>query len=81
MSCRPHGFFYARRNIDFGVKYFEIDERRLRYANVPYGIGAVLSARLASSADLATVLGVRDLYDLLEVLSVDNHNASLQPKK
>jgi hypothetical protein len=41
---------------------------------VPRTIGAVVSSRLASLVELDTVLGVEDLYALLEVISVDAHN-------
>lgn len=37
-------------------------------------IGSVLSARIATLAELQTVYGSRDLYDMLEVVQVDNHN-------
>ena len=42
--------------------------------NVPVSIGVVVSSRLATLVELSTVLGGEDLYDLLEVLSVDAHN-------
>ncbi|WP_120185355.1 transcription elongation factor GreA [Zymobacter palmae] len=38
-------------------------------------IAAVVSARLATKAELSTALGVHDLYELLEILQVDSHNA------
>ncbi len=34
----------------------------------------MISSRLATLAELDTVYGVRDLYDFLEILSVDGHN-------
>jgi hypothetical protein len=34
----------------------------------------VISSKLASKVELDTVLGVQDLYDLLEIISVDAHN-------
>jgi hypothetical protein len=42
---------------------------------VPPSIGAVISSRLASMAELDTVLGAEDLYTLLEILVVDNYNS------
>lgn len=42
--------------------------------NVPPTIGAVISARLATMAELETVLGMEDVYDLLEIIAVDAHN-------
>lgn len=37
-------------------------------------VGAVISARLATINELQTLLGVEDLYLLIEVLAVDNQN-------
>jgi hypothetical protein len=34
----------------------------------------VVSARLATLHELQTVYGVKDLYDLLEIIAVDNYN-------
>lgn len=42
--------------------------------NVSPAIAAVVSARLATLAELDSVLGVEDLFDLLEILAVDNNN-------
>lgn len=70
----------ARRPLDLdfasssGIKFAQ-------YLNVPRPIGAVLSSRLASLAELGTVLGMEDLYDLLEVIAVDTYNQSLLTKK
>jgi hypothetical protein len=47
------------------------------YINVPQTIGAIVSSRLATLTELDTVLGIEDLYDLLEVLSVDTYNKNL----
>jgi hypothetical protein len=44
---------------------------------VPRAVAMVVSARLATLAELDTVLGVRDLYDLLEIVAVDAHNERL----
>lgn len=44
------------------------------YANVPPTIGSVISARLATMAEIETVLGMEDIYDLLEIMAVDEHN-------
>lgn len=44
---------------------------------MPHVIGAVISARLSSLADLSTVLGTEDLYMLLEILVVDRANERL----
>lgn len=41
---------------------------------MPRIIGTLVSSKLATLAELQTVYGVEDAYDLLEVLSVDVHN-------
>lgn len=47
------------------------------YVNVPRSIGAVVSARLATYAELGSVLSLEDVYDLLEVMEVDAYNRRL----
>ena len=49
--------------------------------NVPRAIGAVVSSRLATLADLNSTLGTEDVYDLLEILTVDSHNERLLAKR
>lgn len=39
-----------------------------------------MSSRLATLADLDSMLGLEDLYDLLEILAVDAHNQRLAMK-
>jgi hypothetical protein len=41
---------------------------------VPPLIGTLISARLATLHELQTVYGLQDAHDMLEVISVDNHN-------
>ncbi|MDN7602224.1 transcription elongation factor GreA [Burkholderia gladioli] len=41
---------------------------------MPRTIGAVVSRRLATLAELQTNLGQTDLHDLLEIIVVDGHN-------
>lgn len=41
---------------------------------MPRLIGTLVSARLATLVELQNVLGIRDAYDLLEILAVDNEN-------
>lgn len=55
--------------------------RYAEYRNLPGSIGAVISARLATLVELDTVLGAEDLYLLLEVLAVDNHNTRVANEK
>lgn len=49
--------------------------------NVPRIIGALVSSRLATLHELQTVYGVRDAYDLLEVLNVDRYNSRKKPPR
>jgi hypothetical protein len=42
--------------------------------NVPRAISIVVSSRLATLVDLDSVLGASDLYDLLEIITVDAYN-------
>jgi hypothetical protein len=51
--------------------------------NVPLTISAVISnpMRLATLHELQTIYGVRDLFDFLEVMSVQNFNERLQAKQ
>jgi hypothetical protein len=37
-------------------------------------IASAVASRLVTYGDLATVLGVEDLHDVLEIASVDAHN-------
>ncbi|EDN2087171.1 hypothetical protein GHW83_16845 [Salmonella enterica] len=46
------------------------------YVNVPRTIATVISSGKASKVELDSVLGVQDLWDLLEIIQVDAHNQS-----
>ena len=48
--------------------------------NVPQPLGRVISSRLATPYELDTVYGLVDLYDMLEILAVDNHNQGIANK-
>lgn len=47
------------------------------YCNVPQVIGVVVSSRHATLHELGTVYGVKDLYDMLEIIAVDNFNHAM----
>lgn len=53
--------------------------RQISHVNVPGPIARVLSnrLRLATMAELQTVYGVKDLYDMLEIIAVDAYNEYL----
>ena len=48
---------------------------------MPPTIGAVISSHPEMAVHLSTVLGMEDLHDLLEVLSVDAHNRRVMRAK
>ncbi|WP_313687906.1 transcription elongation factor GreA [Pantoea sp.] len=45
--------------------------------NIPRTIACVLSSKMATLHELDTVYSVQDLWWLIEVVSVDNHNNSV----
>ena len=72
--------FFARRkpvNLDFGPAA-ECDFQE--YINVPPIIGAVIATQSATLIELQTVLSVEDVYDLLEIRSIDAYNRKLLAK-
>lgn len=44
------------------------------YANVPCAVAVVVDSRLATLRELQTVYGLRDLYDMVEILAVRREN-------
>ena len=44
------------------------------YANVPIILGTLVSAEIATLYELQSCYGVKDAYDLLEIVTVDRHN-------
>jgi len=53
----------------------------IEYANVSRAIGAAVSSGMATLRDLDEVYGLDELYDMLEIISVDAHNARVLNKK
>ncbi|MDE9483255.1 transcription elongation factor GreA [Xenorhabdus bovienii] len=47
----------------------------VEYTNVPRTIATVLSSGKASLAELDAVYGLEDMWTMLEIIQVDNHNA------
>jgi len=49
---------------------------------VPKTIAICLSHKQATLAELQTIYGVEDVYDMIEVIMVDNHNTRIlsEPK-
>ncbi len=54
--------------------------RLLHYTNVPPPVGTVVSKGFATLHELSTVYGLQDLYDMLEIIAVDNHNQRIIDK-
>ena len=71
----PHGFYVAREFPDYGVSLF-LDRPRglLNYVNLPPLCGMIISSGLATLTELQSEYGVRDAFDLVEVISVDAFN-------
>lgn len=46
----------------------------ITYQNVPPLLGALVSGGMASLWELQSVYGILDAYNLLEIMTVDDHN-------
>ena len=53
------------------------DARYARVQNIPVTIAAAVASKLATMAELGTVLSLQDLWDLLEVHAVNQHNEAV----
>jgi len=52
------------------------------YKNVPAVIAVLISRRMATLHELDTVYGVKDAYDMLEIIAIDDNNSQLnRPEK
>ena len=73
------GFFQGRRQLELDWPAGGRKKQRqfAEYLNVPASIGTVISKRLATLAELDSVLGTEDLYNLLEIAMVDSYNARI----
>ncbi|HXE18298.1 MAG TPA: hypothetical protein VN629_01710 [Castellaniella sp.] len=41
----------------------------------------VVSTHYATLVETQTVLGVQDIYDLIEIIAIDRHNDNLKPRE
>jgi len=52
----------------------------MEYANVSRTVGMILSHKAATLHEMQTVYSLEDVYDMIEVLMVDNHNQEVLQK-
>ena len=55
-----------------------IREDAAEYANVPPLIAIIVTSKLATLYELQTVYGVKDAYDLMEIILVNNANSHVE---
>lgn len=73
-----YGFFEGRRPISLkGLTDAGRKKPFRQYLNVPAIIGVLVSKRIATLYELQTVYGVKDSYDMLEIVNVDDYNTAL----
>jgi hypothetical protein len=75
-----HRFFTGRRSPNYGSA-FSGASGLIEYLNVPRVIGTVVSADKATLIELQSIYGVKDAYDLLEVILVDATNQRRMTEK
>ena len=73
-------FFHHRRHLDLNTD-FDGGVVFAEYQNVPRTIGTLVSARLATLHELDTIYGIEDVYQMLEIVSVDSYNKYLASKR
>ena len=55
-----------------------IREDAAEYANVPPLIAIIVTSKLATLYELQTVYGVKDAYDFMEIILVNNANSHVE---
>lgn len=75
-----HGFFKDRRRPDLGVTVPSKQIDFAEYVNVAPVIGTVVSRKMATIHELDTVYGMEDVYNMLEIMAVDDFNQTLLRK-
>ena len=72
-----HGFFASRRALILHRNQVGGGKHEpAQYQNVPKVIAVLISRRVATLHELDTIYGVQDAYDMLEIVAVDDYNAS-----
>jgi hypothetical protein len=79
-GAAPCGFFASRGTVRADLGIGSAGDL-IDYLNMPSTIGMVVSSGKATFAELDSVLGLEDLYDILEVIIVDGHNARVIAKE
>lgn len=71
------GFFQLRQRLDISPKYQSGIQKNgmVDYVSLPKTIATVISGKKATLHELQTVYGLQDLWDMLEIIMVDSHNA------
>ena len=49
--------------------------------NVPMTMGILVSSKMATLHELQTVYGMKDAYDMMEILYIDNQNQQIANRK
>src|SRR6202012_116313 len=72
---RAHKFFAGRRPLEIALFDHGAEAAGLReYVNVSPHIGMIISRDPSMLVHLTSTLGLRDLYDLVEVMQIDGYN-------
>ena len=76
-------FFFSRRPVDARVYSYGEDAGAgfAEYVNVSPRVGYLLSRDASLAGPLSTVLGLQDMYDLVEIAIVDDCNDYLARKR
>ena len=69
-----HGFFFGRREVDIANDVSFVGYGLADYVNVPAIIGAAVSSGKATLHELDTIYSLEDVYDMLEIATIDAHN-------
>lgn len=73
------GFFSGRLAPDYGVG--SARSGLIEYLNVPTLLGMIVSGGAATLAELQSIYGLEDAYNLSEIIMVDAHNRQVKPAR
>jgi hypothetical protein len=70
------GFFYGRDHVDFRpINSSNDDKDYILNKNVTRIIATLVLSKICSLHELDTIYGMKDAYDMLEIIQVDNYNS------